>query len=342
MSAGIPMRSRSQAGWAIRGLLFAASLSLAVAAWAREPRADPEADRLDAALQRLEGDPRLSMLAPAEMARVRDAIEALRASPGKAELRAHYLYLAERRLAVARAAAEALHAERRLAELDREHDRILLDAARRDAELSRMESEKLRLQSMTREEDAERARADAAEALILQESTAQDAEQARARAEQARRLAEAQAREAALAKREAELAVAAAESVRLQMQAGAPRTDGVREVMTLAGSAFAPNGATLGANAQAEVAAILEFVNADPAASIRIVGHTDDQGGANLNQVLSQRRADALRDALVQGGVEASRITAIGRGEDSPVASNSTAEGRAANRRVEVIVEPPR
>ena len=59
----------------------------------------------------------------------------------------------------------------------------------------------------------------------------------------------------------------------------------------------------------------------------------------NANQVLSQRRADAVRDALVAAGVAANRITAVGLGESQPVADNTTEEGRARNRRVDVILE---
>jgi len=304
------------------------------------PQRDPAVERIEGKMSALESDPALGSLAPAEIARARDAIEAMRMAPDKS--RAHLGYLAERRIDVARATAEALRAERRLVELQREHDRILLDAARRDAELSRRESEQLRLQSLTRAEDAERARAETAQALMLQESSASDAEAARARADQARRVAEAQSREATLARREAELALAAADSVRQQMKAGNTPSDPTREVMTLAGNAFAPGRTTLEPSALAGLGSIVEFVNADPTVAIRIEGHTDDAGSANLNQVLSQRRAEALRDALVERGVDAARITAIGRGEDVPITSNQTQEGRNTNRRVEVIVVPPR
>ena len=69
-----------------------------------------------------------------------------------------------------------------------------------------------------------------------------------------------------------------------------------------------------------------------------IEGHTDSVGSETYNLDLSQRRADAVRDFLLQNGVNAAQLTTHGYGKASPVASNSTAEGRQRNRRVEVII----
>jgi outer membrane protein OmpA-like peptidoglycan-associated protein len=72
-----------------------------------------------------------------------------------------------------------------------------------------------------------------------------------------------------------------------------------------------------------------------------IEGHTDSRGSASYNRRLSRLRALAVRSYLIKRGVDPDRIRAEGRGEDDPVASNSDAEGRANNRRVEIIVTPP-
>ena len=77
-----------------------------------------------------------------------------------------------------------------------------------------------------------------------------------------------------------------------------------------------------------------------PDSTIEIVGHTDNTGTAALNQDLSQRRAGAVADQLRAAGVPSRRIVAIGRGEDFPIASNLTPEGRALNRRVEIVIRP--
>lgn len=74
--------------------------------------------------------------------------------------------------------------------------------------------------------------------------------------------------------------------------------------------------------------------------SVAIVGHTDYMGAEAYNQKLSERRANAVRDVLVnEYGVEGGRVNAVGYGESRPVADNATAEGRAVNRRVEAEVE---
>ncbi len=71
---------------------------------------------------------------------------------------------------------------------------------------------------------------------------------------------------------------------------------------------------------------------------IEVVGHTDDVGDDAYNQQLSEQRAQAVAEYLVKSGVDASKIVAMGAGERMPVASNATQEGRAENRRVEVLV----
>ena len=69
---------------------------------------------------------------------------------------------------------------------------------------------------------------------------------------------------------------------------------------------------------------------------IRIEGHTDSVGSAQYNQGLSERRAESVRDYLASQGVDANRMMAVGYGEQRPVATNETDEGRALNRRVEI------
>ncbi|MCB9575489.1 MAG: OmpA family protein [Polyangiaceae bacterium] len=78
--------------------------------------------------------------------------------------------------------------------------------------------------------------------------------------------------------------------------------------------------------------------NADDDRTFVIEGHTDSRGSATHNQKLSLDRAQSVRDYLVNHGVDSSRVTTVGRGEAEPVATNQTAEGRANNRRVEIII----
>lgn len=74
--------------------------------------------------------------------------------------------------------------------------------------------------------------------------------------------------------------------------------------------------------------------------SIEVVGHTDSTGSHSYNMGLSQRRAQSVADYLLAQGVDPSRVSTRGMGPDQPVASNTTAEGRAQNRRVEVTLRP--
>ncbi|MEM0933684.1 MAG: OmpA family protein, partial [Bacteroidota bacterium] len=67
-----------------------------------------------------------------------------------------------------------------------------------------------------------------------------------------------------------------------------------------------------------------------------VEGHTDSVGSAKTNQRLSESRANSVRDFLVDKGIGADRLTAIGYGEDKPIATNNTRSGRAQNRRVEI------
>lgn len=84
---------------------------------------------------------------------------------------------------------------------------------------------------------------------------------------------------------------------------------------------------------------VANAMNTIPDIAVEIVGHTDDEGSAGLNQTLSQDRASAVLDRLVELGVDAARLTARGAGEAEPIANNNTEAGRQENRRIEFIFE---
>jgi outer membrane protein OmpA-like peptidoglycan-associated protein len=113
-------------------------------------------------------------------------------------------------------------------------------------------------------------------------------------------------------------------------------------VITLSGSVlFASAKSDLLANAQIKLNDVAKALGEqDPDAKILVEGYTDSQGSASFNQDLSQRRAEAVRAYLVSHGIAGDRVTAQGLGLTAPIADNSSAEGRANNRRVEIVVQP--
>jgi len=252
----------------------------------------------------------------------------------------------------ARAKAEAENAARRTAEAE---------AARAAAERAKLEAE-LAAERAARE----RAEVEAARAALLAQQQSLQNEAANARqaadsesrqrvaAESARATAESQQR-TALA--EAERSRQAAEqSERFRQQAEAERTelrsrllnqlssilqtrDSVRGlIVNMSDVLFDSGRYTLKPGAREKLAKISGIVLAYPGLNLQIEGHTDNVGGEEFNQQLSERRAASVRDFLVQQGVSAASITARGLGKAQPVASNESAEGRQQNRRVELVV----
>lgn len=92
-----------------------------------------------------------------------------------------------------------------------------------------------------------------------------------------------------------------------------------------------------GANTLTGVAMVLKEY---PKTAVNVVGYTDSTGSHDLNMRLSQQRADSVASSLITQGVDASRIRTSGMGPANPIASNSTAEGKAQNRRVEITLSP--
>lgn len=103
-------------------------------------------------------------------------------------------------------------------------------------------------------------------------------------------------------------------------------------------AAFESGAALVSVAARQAVAAMAELLRAHPDRRVYIQGHTDAVGEELPNQRLSELRAEAVRSLLVQEGVEADRLFAIGYGQAQPVADNTTAQGRSQNRRVEIVI----
>jgi outer membrane protein OmpA-like peptidoglycan-associated protein len=103
---------------------------------------------------------------------------------------------------------------------------------------------------------------------------------------------------------------------------------------------FATDSASVAAGLRSDIRALANNLQDYPNSIVRVLGHTDSTGSAAYNQDLSARRASAVASILFDNGVSASRVRAMGRGEDEPIATNLTPQGQAQNRRVEIIIQP--
>lgn len=105
----------------------------------------------------------------------------------------------------------------------------------------------------------------------------------------------------------------------------------------LEGVVFESGSATLKRESYPRLDSVVEYMTHKPSARIQVSGHTDNVGNARKNQALSEARAKAVRDYLVAQGIDGGRVEAVGYGDQRPVASNDTEEGRQRNRRIEAV-----
>ncbi|TRW95773.1 OmpA family protein [Paracoccus sp. M683] len=112
------------------------------------------------------------------------------------------------------------------------------------------------------------------------------------------------------------------------------------QVIMPEGILFATDSAAVSGPAQNDLYAVARNLNQYPNSRVEVVGHTDNTGRSAYNQDLSQRRAQSVAGILTAAGVNGNRVVAVGRGETQPIASNDTVQGRASNRRVEILIRP--
>lgn len=103
---------------------------------------------------------------------------------------------------------------------------------------------------------------------------------------------------------------------------------------------FDVNSSSVKGGAFDELARVAKVVSQYPQTTLTVAGHTDSTGKADYNQKLSERRAEAVKNALVSQGVAATRITTVGYGAAKPIGDNHTESGRAMNRRVNIYIKP--
>jgi outer membrane protein OmpA-like peptidoglycan-associated protein len=260
-------------------------------------------ERARTSYRSLQGDAQVAQLAPAEMSQAGEALRTADTAWNQREKQQtvdHLAYLAQQRVAIAREVAGAKSSDRAVIVAKAS---AADDKARGEKAAARVENDKARAETAT----AQRSAQDAAVELAVAKG---DAQQQKARS--------------------ADLEMQLKDLNAKQTERG--------EVVTLSGVLFDSNGNTLQPGGLRDIARLGAFLKQHPQRTAVIEGFTDSDGSEAANLQLSQRRALAVRDALVMEGVPAGRMTAFGLGEARPNATNGTAIGRQMNRRVEIVL----
>jgi outer membrane protein OmpA-like peptidoglycan-associated protein len=199
------------------------------------------------------------------------------------------------------------------------------------------ERDKIRLDSRTAEADT--AQRNAAAALLSAEASQRQSEASQRRAEASQRESEASQRQSEASQRQAQDAEARSRQLDAQLKELDAKKTARGLVITLADVLFDTDKAQLrSGDGMRGVQKLADILKQYPQHNVLIEGFTDSTGSNSHNQDLSDRRANAVRTALLDTGIGADRIASRGYGQTFPVASNATAAGRQLNRRVEIIV----
>jgi len=253
----------------------------------------------------------------------------------------------EERQAAERQAAADREAKAKAEAADAEKAKLEAELAAERAAREKAEAEAARVQALAQQQAAQ---AEADQARLAAERAAKekaDADAARAAAEAQQQAAQAQAQAAQQEADAARKAAAQAEADKAQLRAQLlaqlntilqTRDTARGLIVNMSDVLFDTGSYTLRPGAREKLAKISGVVLAHPGLNLQIEGHTDSVGSDEYNQQLSERRAGAVRDYLIDQGVAASTVTARGFGKTQPVATNDTSEGRQQNRRVEIVV----
>lgn len=298
----------------------------------------PELVKARAAYQDAKQSP-ASQYAPAHLKEARTALsyaEEAFDEEGNDEITRTLAYRALRKAQLAMVQADIF-----LAKQSEEKNRqmFMAESERARKQLAMQLKEKSELAQMTAEELAEeQARIDQFKVVLEQERQAGQMSQYELQQRQLE-LQKAQAELEAERKAREDLEVRL-EETRAELEKVAQiKEDAERLIITLNGAVlFEVGESVLLPTAQRRLDQVAEMLLAQKDTEIVVEGHTDSQGSDETNRELSQSRAAAVRDYLVSQGVASDRINAVGYGETQPIASNQSPEGRANNRRVEIVV----
>ncbi|HUP93093.1 MAG TPA: OmpA family protein [Solimonas sp.] len=300
-----------------KSLIAAAAASMFLLACAAGPTKPAGADIARSKLTQLQADPQLASRAPLAIKEAESAVAAAEQPRDDQEYAAHLVVIADRKVGIAWAQAQARLAEDQRKTLSEQRETARLDSRTREADVARSDANSARTEAEIARTQADSARSDAEAARIAAEAARGQAESARNDTEAAR--------------------LQALDLQRQIAELNAKATDrGL--VVTLGDVLFASGRSELKGGATSNLAKLSAFLNKYPDRTVIIEGHTDNVGSDDSNMGLSQRRADSVRSFLLSQGVAGSRVSALGKGESSPTAGNDSATGRQQNRRVEVII----
>ena len=191
-------------------------------------------------------------------------------------------------------------------------------------------------QLRSREQEIERAELERQQVVL--QAREREAQVERREAESARADAQAERREAESARADTEAALERARELSEQVAELEARQTERGLVLTLSEVLFDVGRANLKEGALRTVGQLATFLQEYPERVVLVEGHTDTSGSLQLNLDLSNRRAEAVKSALMQRGISGNRVRTVGLGPEFPIAGNNTAAGRQQNRRVEIII----
>lgn len=323
---------------ALRAGVLACVVAFAVAACASYPAKPAGADALRARLTQLQSDPQLGKRAPLAMQDADTAVSAAEQPQAEASTGAHLVFLADRRIAIARAMAQVQLAVDQRKELAERRGEMRLAERTNEADRANDRARLAQSQSALDQRQAEVATMDANAARTDADAARMETDVAHGQANAARAETAAAQDDANVARGESAQAQSDASAARQELADMQARPTDRGLVVTLGDVLFAFGTADINAGGSDHLNKLATFLVAHPSRTALVEGYTDNQGSADYNMGLSQRRADAVKSFLVSQGVLATRLAASGKGKSAPVGDNRSSTGRQQNRRVEVVI----
>lgn len=292
--------------------------------------------------------PQVTDLAANELKQAGDSLDKATNAWKEREDRAlveHLAHVTKQQVAIAQETASQKAAELAIATASAERDQVRLEARTREADLAQRSAESSRHESEASQRKAEASQRQSEASQRQSEASQRQAiteKQAASDAQMDTQVARQQAQDAENRSRQLEAQLNDSEAQINDMETRlkdmeAKKTDRGM-VITLGEVVFDTNKAQLKSGGMRNVQKLADFLKQYPQRKVMIEGFTDSSGSDSHNQSLSDKRAAAVRMALLDMGISPDRLTSRGYGESFPVANNDTAAGRQMNRRVEIIV----